>query len=373
MNQAAENDTNAIRSQIDTTRRRMDDTMEALGDRLKGRHLFDEVLGLFRSDNPNHKAMEIRDKVSRSASTAARSVVDTVKSNPVPALLIGAGIAWMIYSSRKSGPSLPALSEDEDYDFGAADYDPGAHYDPPLEYPVPASPRGFGEVDDGFSMGSEGDPRETNGESELEQVKVGLQGKASDAKQPAEEKLANLGDRVRQKTHAAGQRIREAGSRVQARTREVYVQARDRVAETADQHPLEVGLACLAAGVAVGLALPTPEKLNQVAGPTMDRLRQRTRDAGGEILQKGKRVVNAAGTAFQNEAKQQGLTFDGLREKAGAVADRTTSAATEAAQQEGMMPGAEARPAGGMGGDADQQREPPATPAPAGENLGRGI
>ena len=93
MNQSdVENDPEAIRSEIDTTRRRMDDTMEALGERLKGRHLLDELLGLFRSDNQSPKAMQIREKVSRTASTAAHSVVNTVKSNPMPALLIGAGV-----------------------------------------------------------------------------------------------------------------------------------------------------------------------------------------------------------------------------------------------------------------------------------------
>lgn len=369
MNQNFENDPDAIRSEIDTTRRRMDDTMEALSDRLKGRHLFDELLGLFRSDNPNSKAMEIRDKVSRSASTAARSVVETVKANPVPALLIGAGIAWMIYSSRKSNS---ALAEDEDYDFGAADYDPDSSYDRPLDYPAPASTRGFGESEEGFSLGGAGDYRESNGESNLEQLKVGLEEQAATAK----EKLANLGDRVRQKSQAAGRRVREVGSRVQARTREVVVQARDQVVKTADEHPLEVGLACLAAGVAVGLALPTPEKVKQVAGPTMDRLRQKTRDAGGEIITKGKRVVTAATTAFQQEAKQQGLTFDALRQKAGAVAERAEGAAAETMKQEGLTSSGTEANAPSNAGDGErfgERRDQPGSVASPTSNLGRGI
>ena len=35
-------ETEAIRSEIDTTRHRMDETINALGQRLKGRHLLDE-------------------------------------------------------------------------------------------------------------------------------------------------------------------------------------------------------------------------------------------------------------------------------------------------------------------------------------------
>src|SRR4051812_5731110 len=102
MNDSHENETEAIRSDIDVTRRRMDDTMDALGDRLQPRHLLDEVLGFFRgngSDGDN-KLTQMREKLTQSAGTAMNAVVDTVKSNPMPALLIGAGVAWMIYESR---------------------------------------------------------------------------------------------------------------------------------------------------------------------------------------------------------------------------------------------------------------------------------
>src|SRR5215204_4996501 len=48
MNDSPKNETETIRSDIDTTRRRMDDTMDALGDRLQPRHLLDEFLGFLR-------------------------------------------------------------------------------------------------------------------------------------------------------------------------------------------------------------------------------------------------------------------------------------------------------------------------------------
>ncbi|MCR6655354.1 MAG: DUF3618 domain-containing protein [Opitutus sp.] len=39
--------TETLRSDIDTTRERMDETIDRLGDRLQGRHLVDEVIGFF--------------------------------------------------------------------------------------------------------------------------------------------------------------------------------------------------------------------------------------------------------------------------------------------------------------------------------------
>ena len=51
MNESLKNEPEAIRSDIDVTRRRMDDTMDALGERLQPRHLLDEVLGYFRGNS----------------------------------------------------------------------------------------------------------------------------------------------------------------------------------------------------------------------------------------------------------------------------------------------------------------------------------
>ena len=53
MNQSPnQHDPEAIRSDIDVTRRRMDDTIDALGDRMQPRHLIDEVLGAVKQQSP---------------------------------------------------------------------------------------------------------------------------------------------------------------------------------------------------------------------------------------------------------------------------------------------------------------------------------
>ena len=98
----ATNDPETIRSEIDQTRERMDQTIDALAERVKGRHLLDEILGLLRSSNGVARARQWKDKVSSSTESAFHSVADSIKSDPAPALLIGAGVTWMIYSSVKS-------------------------------------------------------------------------------------------------------------------------------------------------------------------------------------------------------------------------------------------------------------------------------
>lgn len=327
MNSKPNSETESIRSDIEMTRRRMDDTMDALGERLNGRHLLDEIIGFFRgnetSDGTATRIREkvsatssrVREKVTDAASTAGRAVVSTVKENPVPIVLIGAGAAWLAYSAtRRRRPDIEEMPMDEH-----EQYDPDM-YDRPIEYPGGSMAK-MGEAEEGSSA---------EGQSQLGEMKDTLQEKASGATERIKGKMSELTDRAREKLGSVKDRAGEIGGRVQDKTRELYGQARDRVVRTADEHPLELGLGCLAVGLLAGLALPTPQPVHRFAGPAVDRLRDRTRDAGREYLQKGKRVAQAAADAAKQEAQSQGLTLERLRKGGRAVAERAESAADTA-------------------------------------------
>lgn len=334
MNQSQHNETEALRSDIDVTRRRMDDTIEALGDRMQPRHLLDEVLGYFRrtDDSGNSRLSNMRDSVTSGTSTAVHAVVDTVKHNPLPALLIGAGVAWMIYNHRRESSSSASWETTTDTGDGIR-YDPDAHLDRPLDYPT----AGTGISDAGWS---------DQGESKLGHLKDGISGAASSAKdklshagEAARDKMGAIRTAAGEKLAAARTRVGEVGSRVKQRTGELYTNTRQRVVTTADQHPFETGLVCLAAGVLAGLALPTPGPVNRRLGPTADRLREKARESGQEYFEKGKRVATAAVSAVKEEAQAQGLTPDRLREKAAAVADKAKEAGKETARNACLAPG----------------------------------
>src|SRR5688572_15038885 len=130
MNPSSQNDPEAIRSDINVTRRRMDDTMDALGDRLQPQHLLDEILGFFRgSSNGESRLSHMRESITHSADTAMHAVTDSVKKNPIPALLIGAGVAWLIYESRRPKSELRYGDEDAVFDRPNEKlrYDPDEH------------------------------------------------------------------------------------------------------------------------------------------------------------------------------------------------------------------------------------------------------
>lgn len=81
-----------IEHDIERTRHEMDETLDAIGERLNPRHLFDDLLDLFRSGDSAGGA-----DYARQAKQAGRSVARKIKAHPVPALLCAAGAAWLLY------------------------------------------------------------------------------------------------------------------------------------------------------------------------------------------------------------------------------------------------------------------------------------
>lgn len=344
MNDSAKNETETIRTDIDITRRRMDDTMDALGDRLQPRHLLDELLGFLRSNSSDGESRikHLGQRVGQSCNTAMHSVVDSVKQNPMPAVLIGAGVAWMIYSSRRNH------SQNQDWeDYSGSDaarrYDPDTHFDRPLDYPAGTENAGGWSGQGNYGSGAS----ETSGFGE---VKTSLGGKASAAADQVKGKLSQAGEAARERMGALRDKAGEMTGRLREGTRETYARTRERVSTTAGQHPLEVGLVALAAGLIAGLAVPTPNVINRSVGATADRLRERTREAGNEMFEKGKRVAQAAVSAVTDEAQAQGLTAERLREKAAAVAEKAKDAGQQAASREGI---------GSMGGTGNTSANTP--------------
>lgn len=332
----------AIRSEIDETRRRMDETINQLSDRLRGRHLLDEVIGFFRSrqgtDSP-----QVTQQVTERASAAWNSVSGSVKAHPIPALMIGAGVAWLIYeTTRGSRSNAQAYEKDlERTDYGTADYsDESAYGAVSFEYAAGATAAGgleselvrddMGRIDSGASSGIYEDDDFAEGEAGR-----GQSGRVSRAKEYASETAGQLAERARSSANT----LRERTAMLQARAKEMYQYRKQQIATTVDQHPIEVGLGVLALGVVAGLALPTNRRVSDMVRPTADRLKQQAREAGQDLVQRGKHVVAAATDTLKQEVQAQGLTPAGLREKAANVVARTKEAAAQTAHEEGLTPG----------------------------------
>jgi hypothetical protein len=322
--------TQSIRSDIDSTRQRMDQKIDAIGERLKGRHLIDEVVGLFRSKNGNSNgrgelaselASELaamKDKVTESAGQAIHSTVNSIKAHPLPSLLIGAGIAWLLYENSRSKPTPSPADVDEHrlpHDYHSEFYE------------------SHGYAEDGAFVPAAFETRHgTADQSASQRVKQ----KTSEVKETVQQKASELGDKLQQGARSVQRRASEIGARAQERAQRAYTAGRQQVATTMENHPIELGLGLLGLGLIAGLAIPTSQKVNQLAGPTADRLRRRAHDRGQELVGQGKHVLQAAANAARQEAEHQGLTPKAMREKVSSVAEQAKDAARDTAQQEGV-------------------------------------
>ncbi len=288
-----------IRNDIDQTRDKMDNTIDALATRFKGRHLFDEVVGFVRSSSESaaDRASELKDRLVDSASKTASAVADTVKRHPVPVALIGAGAAYLIYRSVRSSSD----------DRGNASRYSGAVYDTDVsDYELSGDEYLPVDLDEYTSRQSEESPSARLHRT-LAQAKSSLSNATSGSSGKLRSAAQRVGEKVRAGTDAVRQRASELSERVQSTTRQAYVQSRDQVVNTVQAHPVEVGLGLLAAGILVGLALPSPRRVSEAIAPQANRLRRRARELSEELVDRGRHVAHAAADAARKEAQAQGL------------------------------------------------------------------
>ena len=84
---------------IEDTRSRMDETLDELGERLSPRRIIDDVVDYFTgpSSHTGVSAGTTANRLSDSAGELGRNLSRTVRDNPVPTALIGAGLAWLAF------------------------------------------------------------------------------------------------------------------------------------------------------------------------------------------------------------------------------------------------------------------------------------
>src|SRR5688572_26008769 len=94
--------TTAIRADIERTRERLGDTVEALGTQLNPSHLAQRVKDTVREatiGRVQHMASNTKDRMA----DTGRDLAQTIRDNPLPAAMAAAGIGWLLLSRREQG------------------------------------------------------------------------------------------------------------------------------------------------------------------------------------------------------------------------------------------------------------------------------
>jgi hypothetical protein len=221
-----------------------------------------------RVENMVHRA-------SDSVSDAGSTIVDTIRENPIPAALIGIGLAWMFMggSSRRDSQRTMRTASRRRY----------------LDEPR------YGEFveyeDDEASLLDRGRDAVTGGVRRARgAVNEGLHGAAAmahDASDRVQEFAGHTTDRARGLAIRAEREAEHLG-------REAMIRARraERGAERMyEENPLAVGAAAIAVGAMVGLALPRTEREDELMGSARDRLIQQAEELATNAVDKASDVA----------------------------------------------------------------------------------
>ena len=287
-----------IRSGIEQTRADLSDTIDALQEKLDPARIAEQVKGQIREKATEAydtakdavkeatigKAEKIMSNVSETvtnaterAGTAVRdtssSVVDYIRENPVPFVLIGIGAGMLALSGRGKERSRYDWSRNTE---GEA----------------------YGRSGTGDWSTRQSSLTDTAREkaSNVADTARAAAGRATDAVSSAATSVRDAADTTREQLNYVSDQARQ-GARV----------AGDRFKTTLQDNPLALGVAVLAAGAIVGLTLPTTRVENEYMGETRDRLMSQAKSVAHEAAEKVQRVTGEAGRTLKDAAQKEGL------------------------------------------------------------------
>lgn len=315
-------DAGEIKSKIEDTRAEMDETIDALGERLQPRHLLDEVVSFFRRGKAGESSGQ---GMMDSIGEAGSRVTEFVKDHPVPLILVGAGVGWLIYQQTR-GPS-----EEEEFHGAYAGGDLGESAEEERW-----RSRGEGTTAAGYYAPGEPTAQES-AQGMTSGAKEAMRGAAESVRSAAsraQERASEMGQAVRERAAQAGARLQETAGAVGEQFQEGYEYSRQAVGETVDEYPLTSCIAAMSLGMLLGMVLPRTRLEDHYLGRTAEQFKTRAKETSRELYERGKRVASAAVEASTEEARREGLTPQALGEKVQNVANEAKETAKEEARRQ---------------------------------------
>ncbi len=317
-----------IKHDIENVRGEMDETLDRLNEQLSPRALINGVLDWFDSRK--------RSSTARRAKRASGEALNFIRDNPLPVLLTGAGVAWLIAEARDSDGDMSDYEYAYDHPRSRGVIPEADPYD--VNHTAPYS-------GDGPATASE------PGIMEKAQAKASEVGHAiGDAAESAKAKVSNVADELKSQAgsaHASMSRQvargKQRGRRLSRQVQSGYAEAEERFRDAVDDYPLAVGAGFLGLGLMAGLLLPRTQTEDEMLGEASDELVDAARAKGEDLLERGKAVAGKVADKAMEEAEKQGLTGDkatsaakDLSAKVGAVTEAAKKEARQAAKEEAL-------------------------------------
>jgi len=345
-------ETRALEEDIELRRENLGRTLAELEDRFSVGDLLEQGLSLMRSHSGG----------------VVHSVSDTVRQNPLPVAMIGAGLAWLMLGKDgqgsdgqvRSGQVGDEFAETDSFDGIPRSEDFADVYamclrqefpfdedqiaclicddlgEESLERYIEEQQRQAAKISPAYGgarLGGWDDPSASSDEPEFTR------------KYRFKERLAQARTRLGQGTDEARDRLARARENAWRRAQRARAsfgrqaeEARTQAGEFVDRYPLSLVLLGAAAGAALGTTLPQTEEEHRLMGRSSDKLKRK----GGAMLreqrEKAQRAATAARDAAGEEARAQGLDAEHARGAGGQASEkvrRVGAAAAEAARSEG--------------------------------------
>ena len=337
-----------IEREVEGTRAQLTETLGALRDSASPGQLMDRAVDYLRGSG---------------GADFTRNLGEAVRDNPLPVLLIGAGIGWLLLSGKQ--------------DKGGS-----GRAEPQRLLPAPtttsqAEKRRSGAVRVGPAGGDEGPPLAERASSAAgaarERAGAAVEGVRDAASGMAEQAGDAVGGAYRAAADIAGSMAEDVGATVRAAARragDLGQEAREqagRLGGSAQQglgwllreQPLVLGALGVALGAAVGAVLPGTRVEDRLMGETSDAAAEKATAAAQQVSSRAQevagdhleRVKSAVGETYEQATArldEAGLSTGKIGETLGQVAQDVRQGVRQAAQDTA----AEAHKAVGSGGGA---------------------
>ena len=310
-----------IRSEIDRTRADLDETFAALDSKLTPSQIGLELWHLFKGGS----------------SAGAGKLWRVAREHPMPAAVIGLGLGWLLVESSKKEDVR--TSDYGSYRAGyAGDYGYGRNYGR-QSYAATGYDYDEYESEEGGRLSAAKDKIHDVADSAKEAVGTARE-KVGEAVGTAREKVGDATDWTKEHALDLGHRAKGQARALKGKAKYQARRAKTGLWQTLEENPLIGGAATLAVGVIAGLLIPETEKENELMGETRDHLFEEVKEAGQEVLEKGKHVAEAVADKVKDEVKSAGLTPEGVAEKVKNVAKEAVNTAKEEAKNQDLTPAA---------------------------------
>lgn len=344
-----------IESEIEQTRTDIGTTLDALQQKLSPGALIDQA---WKSTAAGDTWRSVKGEGGRFVSNLG----STIAEHPVPALLTGLGIAWMVFA--------PGRSQDGAHRTRTRSYslEPEAHLDETYVAPNAAGRRETTAEGEALSSRAEDLLRDAsdsarNAAGGVREAASGLRARAEHIREEASHRAEKVksavaegtgraADRAAEGVHKMTSAIKSSAEAVKGTGSYAYERARDvtglvrevpsRVSDAARstndfvrENPILAGALAMALGATVALMFPASRRERELLGDASDDVKNRVKDVVSDKIDKAANVARSAAEAAVEAARKE-ATAEG---EPASIADIPPSV-----RDSGDMPGTAARP-----------------------------